>query len=413
MKHRLQNTVPSPQDSTAHAGDSSQWERRRERRAEIRASKGPTYIDSLAITGETIPIIKSDEAFQSQALFPFSSKTCWGSKVDKYDCRALLSEKPETSSRSRIDGPPEDLQMNRFSALLLYLGEGASEADIISWASSVHRESFKGAFSQILSPTAFAIEKAKILDQSPSLLPASPDCSLPRMSNADLDRMASKSGIQTFSKRVFRSSDDSTSSRKYSDQSWRKGGRNRHMEDVSGADDWEEAISARDTKSKSSNFVIEIETSDTPDTLIIPHHLSQTDSQILQSHRSLEDQSTWTRAKNLSNPASLSDPLSGRQESINNSTCSGIVPAYERREGTSSTANQQSHSPPHRRRSPTRSSDYSRRSYEDIDRRQDKAHDGYSSPPRKKPKMASSSSSGSSKLDRMLAQLEEKHKSKR
>lgn len=366
-------------------------------------------MSSLAITGEKCTITKNGHLFQSQALFGFAAKTCFGTKVDKYDCRALLTENIGLSSTSQEPMPKNELQMNRFSSLLLCLGEGSSEADILEWSSTSHRSRKTGSLSRIISPTAFEIEKESILENSASLVPMNPECSLPRMSNDELDRIASKAGLNHFSKQVFRAIGDSEQSHSHSRQ--RRGLKARPTYATIDDDtlSWDEAVKARDEPSKVNTLQIEIETSPDSDMLILQDHLSQAASSRGMNAKVGEyrreatiDVSPPSKVTSESDTSKINYAESLTHEKERKPEC-------ERQNISPPRSPRRHRSPP---RSPIESDRRRSRDYRDegYDRRR-----GESSPPRKKPKYASSSSSSASgsKLDRMLAQLEAKHGTKR
>jgi len=379
-----------------------------------------------------LTVTKNDAAFQAQALFPFSAKTCWGRKVDKYDCRMLLSESPTVNLASPEESPDVELQMARYSSLLLFLSEGSSESDIIGWCKGVTGNRKTGSISEVISPTHFELEKTRLLHGSDdSLEEAAPPTSLPRWSNRTLDRIASRCGIPSFSKRVFREDEEVLSDTYVPSRSDRKAmARERKRYQLHLADNVSrlpyDAVKSDKGQHDVSSISFEFATAMEQDTIILEDHLSKHSSHSTQMEPTLITPNDRLRnASTVSSPSTSSARTHSNNPSVYSSNSKIRRPKTDLGSNGTSTNTERSNSPerPRSCRSPSRSPIRSRgERYYDLHSIGD-PHERYrpqhhrspsSSPPRKKHRPSSSSScpsssSSKSKLDRELEALEQKY----
>lgn len=384
------------------------------------------FLTSLVARGEPINITRSDAAFQSQALFPFSAKTLWGQKVDKYDCRMLLTESISYSATTSQERPDSELQMARYSSLLLYLSEGSSESDILEWSKLVLGNRKTGSVSEIMSPTQFEEEKKRFLKETDeSQENTNPPTSLPRWSNRQLDKIALHCGIPRFSKAVYREDEQESQDAYFPSRGDRKAiarERKRYQLHLSDRPSMEttDSIQQHRTQNTVSTVSFEISTAEEDDVVILEDHLSKSSTkqntpQIINQHR-IQSEDTQS-----------SIPHPQYSDTRGNAPVTRVeVHTRSRETATHETQIVRSKSPEKPRRSSSPSSRSPVRPRYEHSRDYDRHRDYYSdyrpsqrspssSPPRKKSKpSAPPTSSGSkSKLDRELEALEAKYSKKK
>lgn len=377
------------------------------------------------VVGDSISVQRKDSAFRAQALFPFGATTAWGSKVDKYDCRALLSGSI-TYSTTQIPNtthPDQSLQLARFSALLLHIAEGSTQIDILEWCKT-HYGLRKTQAPRFISPTQFELDKLQHLTSLPS--PAelnAPSTSTSRLNNLQLDNLALSSGIHSFCRLVHREDTEhaveGSHAHSAASSSNRKRRTNGHVEDSASGKHQQEGGTTIERPE------IEIEISRPEDSITIledhwsknhPNHNGATPALGIPREQRLKRR-TWQESEEDSD--SSTDSLGRvKPRAIQHPRPIDFTPTPQ-----SSTPSKQAYGNPtnekSRQTSPGPSDRTSRRSPERADRKGSHSPPTYQdrrryddSPPHKRVKRPESKNS-SSKLDSMLASLEAKHQSKR
>jgi hypothetical protein len=382
------------------------------------------YLSTLIVSGERMTVLKNDSAFQQQAIFAFSTKTSWGSKVDSYDCRALLSDAIATTPHPIIRSPDERLQIERFGTLLMHLGEGSSTSDILEWASDKASTKKLGGISAVMAPTQFEEEKQRLLGNASSEPDSSaPNVSLTRLSNQELDKIASMAGIANFSKRTYRENVEQEFIESYQlsrgDRKAHARERKRYQLHLSDKDD-QTAQKGHPTqtppKKGPTDFSFEIETSPAEDTIILDDHWSSPHLQ--HQPLAMTKKNAWQAAddphKSVPSNAGSTD-IFGRDLRRQTKLYEAQTTLLEERtsqettvdhtETLSSRRSPPSRSPP---RSRGTSSSPKRRDYGFYNHRDERRYDR--SPPMKRSKGPDALRS-ESKLDRALAALEAKKRS--
>ena len=367
-------------------------------------------------------ITKNDSAFQSQALFPFSSKTTWGQKVDKYDVRMLLTDRLVYASTSVEERPSIELQMVRYSSLLLYLSEGSSDADILDWSKEVIGNRKTGSISDIASPTLFEEQKRRFLlgiDESDQQ--SRPTTSLPRWSNRQLDKIALRCDIPRFSKLVYREDEQESQDVYIPSRGDRKAfARERKRYQLHLSDRPSKKQEEEEEKPTNPQTIVpfEISTSAEDGVVILEDHLSS--KPILRERAYNEQEKSEKAPPKMSTSSSASiqiQPWESRGIASKEGSGNGKTQRDDDTTGAQSDSRRKSPDRPKSlSRSPVRprnaahSDSYSRDIYGDY---RPHRRSPSSSPPRKKISPAQPSSYAKSKLDRELEALEEKYSKKR